>query len=78
MMTAPDRFLGQIVQHVPQRELDALLFAWGLRAGWQDRAKAEETEFDGLLPGGTGRVSGVVRKAMALVGQSAASSSRVD
>ena len=68
MMEARDRYLGNIVQYIPQRELDALRFAWGLREGWEDRAKAEEAEFDGLLPGGTGRISGVVEKGMALVG----------
>ena len=71
MLETRDRYLGQIVQYIPQRELDSLQFAWGLTEGWNDRAKAEEAEFDGLLAGGTGRFSGVVARGMALVGQPA-------
>ncbi|KAF2485743.1 hypothetical protein BDY17DRAFT_294162 [Neohortaea acidophila] len=70
MMTSGDRNLGQIVQSMPPREMNALLFAWGFTEGWQDAAKAEEAEFDGFLPGGTGRFSGVVERGMALVGPS--------
>lgn len=69
MMTTNDRNIGQIVQHIPWRELNALLFAWGLTEGWQDRSKAEKPEFDGFLPGGTGRFSGIVETGMALVGE---------
>lgn len=71
MMESRDRHLGQIVQYMPERELDALLFAWGLRSGWSDWFKAEEAEYDGFLTGGTGRISGVIEKGMALVGQPA-------
>ena len=62
-----DTYLGTIVQWIPQRELDAMRYAWGLRVGWQDREKAEEAEFDGFKPGGTGRVSGVIEKGMPLM-----------
>jgi hypothetical protein len=51
------------------RELDALQFGWGLTQGWSDHNKAQEVEFDGLLPGGTGRVSGTIEHGMALVSQ---------
>ncbi|CAK4030136.1 Hypothetical predicted protein [Lecanosticta acicola] len=71
MMTTSDPYIARIVQNIPQRELDALLFAWGLTEGWADREKAEEAEFDGLLAGGTGRFSGKVEVGMALVGQPA-------
>jgi len=66
MMETKDKYLAQIVQHMPQRELDALQYAWNLRPGWQDAAKAEDAEWDGYLPGGTGRFSGVVEAGMPL------------
>ena len=70
MMTTNDRNIGQIVQHMPLREVNALQFAWGLTEGWQkDPSKAEEPEFDGFLPGGYGRISGTIEKDMALVSQ---------
>lgn len=62
-----DKYLGNIVQSMPQRELDALLFAWSLREGWADAGKAEEPEFDGYLAGGTARVSGSIEKGMRVV-----------
>ncbi|KAK3725402.1 hypothetical protein LTR37_000372 [Vermiconidia calcicola] len=62
-----DRNLGQIVQYMPQTEMDALQFAWGLTEGWSDRAKAEEATYDGYLPGGSGRFSGRIEKGMGLV-----------
>lgn len=68
MLTTTDRYLGRIVQHMPAREQNALLYAWGLTMGWNDRDKAEEAEYDGLLAGGTGRFSGVIEKGMQLVG----------
>ncbi|KAK5128875.1 hypothetical protein LTR85_000208 [Meristemomyces frigidus] len=68
MLETRDRYVAQIVQNMPWRELNALQLAWGLTQGWQDREKAEEAEWDGLLPGGTGRFSGVVRQGMPLVG----------
>ncbi|KAK4545368.1 hypothetical protein LTR36_003548 [Oleoguttula mirabilis] len=66
MMETQDRYLAQIVQNMPWRELNALQLAWGLTEGWQDTMKAEEAEWDGFLPGGTGRFSGVVHKGMPL------------
>lgn len=62
MMTTNDRYIGRIVQHMSEHELNALQYAWGLGQGWADRAKAEEVEYDGLLPGGTGRFSGKIEK----------------
>ncbi|KAF2216443.1 hypothetical protein CERZMDRAFT_33755 [Cercospora zeae-maydis SCOH1-5] len=62
MMTTNDRYIGRIVQHMAEHEGNALAFAWGLREGWHDRAKAEEVEYDGLLLGGTGRFSGKIEK----------------
>jgi hypothetical protein len=69
MMSSNDRYLGKIVQGMPRLELDALLFAWGLREGWEDGSLAEEVEFDGLLKGGTGRISGTIQRGMELVGE---------
>lgn len=66
MMASSDPKLAQIVQHMPWRELNALQLGWGLTEGWQDRQKAEEAEWDGCLPGGTGRFSGVVHEGMRL------------
>lgn len=63
------RYLGQIVQYMPDREKHALQFGWGLTQGWRDQRKAEDVEFDGLLPGGTGRFSGIIERGMELVGQ---------
>ena len=60
MMASKDRLLGSIVQYMPEHELNVLLLGWGMRHGWMDRQKAEEAEYDGFLPGGTGRFSGVV------------------
>jgi hypothetical protein len=62
MLETRDRLIGQIVQFMPQRELDALQMAWSLREGWEDRAKAEEVEYDGYAPGGTGRFTGVIQR----------------
>jgi hypothetical protein len=72
MMEAKDRMMGQIVQYMPLTELNALQFAWGVTEGWGESEKAEESTYDGCLPGGTGRVSGVIEKGMALVGETAA------
>ncbi|KAF2827780.1 hypothetical protein CC86DRAFT_320134 [Ophiobolus disseminans] len=54
--------LGEIVQEVDTAELAALDAGWGLRTGWDDAEDARAVEFDGALPGGTGRFSGVVRR----------------
>ncbi|KAK5726770.1 hypothetical protein LTR15_002659 [Elasticomyces elasticus] len=60
MMENKERHLGVVVQHMPVRELNALQVLWRLREGWEDAVEAEEPEFDGLLRGGTGRVSGTI------------------
>ncbi|KAK3113679.1 hypothetical protein LTR53_008794 [Teratosphaeriaceae sp. CCFEE 6253] len=62
MLDCKERYMGTVVQHLPPRELDALVLLWGLREGWEgeDAWRAEEPEFDGFARGGTGRVSGVV------------------
>jgi hypothetical protein len=69
MLETRDRYIAQIVQYMRPRELDALQFGWGLTQGWSDHNKAQEVEFDGLLPGGTGRFSGTIDHGMALVSQ---------
>ncbi|KAF7187577.1 hypothetical protein HII31_10916 [Pseudocercospora fuligena] len=57
MMSTNDRHFGRIVQRIPLAESNALLLAWGLNEHlWSDGA--EEPEYDGFLPGGTGRFSG--------------------
>ncbi|KAH9819872.1 F-box domain-containing protein [Teratosphaeria destructans] len=61
MMETKDPYVGQIVQQMEQRELDALQFAWGMTCGWSDFAKAEEAQYDGYLRGGSGRFSGVIQ-----------------
>lgn len=70
MLETRDQNMGKIVQYMPGSELNALRLAWNLREGWTDRKKAEEAEWDGYLPGGTGRFSGCVWKGMPLVGSS--------
>ncbi|KAF2843493.1 hypothetical protein M501DRAFT_1006046 [Patellaria atrata CBS 101060] len=62
MMKVSERYFGYIVQHMPDSELERLAAVWDLREGWDDAEKAEEAKFDGLLPGGTGRFSGVVER----------------
>ncbi|EGP90565.1 uncharacterized protein MYCGRDRAFT_36240 [Zymoseptoria tritici IPO323] len=69
MLSCNDRFLGKIVQGIARRELITLQFAWGLREGWEDEGAAEEVEYDGLLKGGSGRISGKVWRGMELVGE---------
>lgn len=66
MLSSMDRHLGTIVQHMSEREEDALGLGWGMRMGWDDERKAEEVEYDGQLAGGTGRFSGHVTKDTAL------------
>ncbi|KAF1343937.1 hypothetical protein BDV97DRAFT_305598 [Delphinella strobiligena] len=66
MLCSTDRYLGHIVQFIPEREQDALRFAWNMTMGWADERKAAESEYDGFLPGGTGRFSGIVTKNMDL------------
>ncbi|KAK5007938.1 hypothetical protein LTR60_005586 [Cryomyces antarcticus] len=44
MLFSRDRYLGQIVQHMPTRELRALHWIWGMREGWSNKDKAQEPE----------------------------------
>ncbi|KAF2104356.1 hypothetical protein NA57DRAFT_29656 [Rhizodiscina lignyota] len=62
VMTVSDTYLGEIVQYMPQHEIRAASTVWNVWHGWQDVAKADEATFDGLLPGGTGRISGVIKR----------------
>ncbi|KAF2770893.1 hypothetical protein EJ03DRAFT_309673 [Teratosphaeria nubilosa] len=62
MMETRDEYVGRIVQQMERRELNALLFAWGMTRGWSDTAKAEEVQYDGYLRGGSGRFSGVIQR----------------
>ncbi|KAF2194785.1 hypothetical protein K469DRAFT_744593 [Zopfia rhizophila CBS 207.26] len=63
MLSAKWPLLGEIVQEVDTAELAGLNAGWYLETGWKDVEEARAVEFDGLLPGGTGRLSGWVRKA---------------
>jgi hypothetical protein len=62
MLSAKWAHLGEIVQEVELSELAALDAGWNLRAGWEDAEEARAVEFDSLLPGGTGRFSGIIRQ----------------
>ncbi|KAF2124848.1 hypothetical protein P153DRAFT_326337 [Dothidotthia symphoricarpi CBS 119687] len=62
MLTAKWTHLGDIVQEVDLTELATLNAAWSLRTGWDDAEEARAVEFDGLMPGGTGRFTGKVRR----------------
>lgn len=61
MLSAKWQYLGEIVQEVDVTELAVLEAGWNLKNGWDDAEAARAVEFDGLLSGGTGRFSGVVR-----------------
>ncbi|RAR06405.1 hypothetical protein DDE82_000265 [Stemphylium lycopersici] len=61
MMSAKWTYLADIIQEVDPSELGALDAGWNLRTGWDDRDEARAVEFDGLLPGGTGRFTGTIR-----------------
>jgi hypothetical protein len=62
MLSAKWPLLGEIVQEVDPDEFAALKAGFDLETGWQDAEEAQGPEFDGLLPGGTGRISGEVGK----------------
>jgi len=62
MLSPKWSYLGEIVQDVAAWELTALEAGWNLRTGWDDKEAARAVEFDGLLPGGTGRFTGIVRQ----------------
>ncbi|KAI8932652.1 hypothetical protein NX059_010148 [Plenodomus lindquistii] len=62
MLSAKWAHLGEIVQCTDQDELAALDAGWNLRTGWEDKEAATAAEFDGLLPSGTGRFTGTIRR----------------
>lgn len=62
MMNAKWTHLGEIVQEVDQTELAVLDAAWNLKTGWEDAEEARGVEFDGGMPGGTGRFTGCLRR----------------
>lgn len=62
MLSAKWAHLGEIVQEVDFTELAALEAGWNLKTGWEDAEEARAVEFDGLLPGGTGRFTGVIHQ----------------
>ncbi|KAF2660085.1 hypothetical protein K491DRAFT_675112 [Lophiostoma macrostomum CBS 122681] len=61
MLPAKWPLLGEVVPDISVTELSALNAGWDLETGWQDSEEAQGPEFDGCLPGGTGRFSGVIR-----------------
>jgi hypothetical protein len=73
MLSAKYSHLGEIVQEVDQSELAALDAGWNLHTGWDDAEEARAVEFDGLLPGGTGRFTGVIRQSDRVVNEASAS-----
>ncbi|KAL6706038.1 hypothetical protein ACN47E_006140 [Coniothyrium glycines] len=62
MLGAKWAHLGEIVQEVDPNELAALDAGWDLKTGWEDIEAAQAVESDGLLPGGTGRFTGIIRR----------------
>ncbi|KAK6432737.1 hypothetical protein LTR95_011087 [Oleoguttula sp. CCFEE 5521] len=66
--TSQDIYLGKLTQYLPPQELNAMFYAWGMMAGWDDVEAAEAAEYDGQLKGGSGRFSGVVERGMKLRG----------
>jgi hypothetical protein len=63
MLSSKWPLLGNIVQDVDATELAALNAGWFLETGWKNEEEAKAAEFDGLAPGGTGRFTGIVRRA---------------
>ncbi|USP80246.1 hypothetical protein yc1106_07520 [Curvularia clavata] len=74
MMSTKWGYLAEIVQDVNPVELATLDTGWNLRTGWEDREKAHAVEFDGLLPGGTGRFTGTIRQSDRMVDKESQSS----
>jgi hypothetical protein len=68
MLSAKWLLLGEIVQEVHPDEVVALNTVWDIVTGWKDEWEAAGPEFDGLLPGGTGRISGTVGPRVVLEG----------
>lgn len=62
MMPTKWPLLGEIVQDVDAMELAALEAGWALQTGWTDAEAAHAAEFDGCLPGGTGRFTGKLQR----------------
>ena len=60
MLNSKGLLLGEIVQEMRADELATLYAGWSLEAGWRNEEEASAVEFDGLMPGGTGRFSGTV------------------
>lgn len=60
MMKDKYNWVADIVQHIPLHEEEALQNGWGMLLGWEDADEVEAPTFDGCLPGGTGRFSGLV------------------
>ncbi len=67
MLNVQWSYYGEIVQGINATELTALDAGWNLKTGWEDEEAAKAVEFDGLMSGGTGRFSGVVRQSDKLV-----------
>jgi hypothetical protein len=70
MLSAKWPLLGEIIQEIPLSELTALNAGWDLVTGWENQEEARAVEFDGLMPGGTGRLSGKVRRGDRIMGAS--------
>lgn len=60
MLSSKWPLLGEIIQETRAEELATLYAGWSLETGWNDDDEAKAAEFDGLLPGGTGRFTGTV------------------
>jgi hypothetical protein len=61
MLSAKWPLLGEIIQETSAEELATLYAGWSLEAGWKDEDLATASQYDGLLPGGTGRFTGTLR-----------------
>ncbi|KAF2726057.1 hypothetical protein K431DRAFT_308505 [Polychaeton citri CBS 116435] len=62
MMQSNDLRLGEIIQGIRKAELKALKVIYNLEEGWRDsEAARNDARYDSLLPGGTGRVSGIMK-----------------
>ena len=73
MLNAKWIALAEIVQDVDPSELAALDAGWHLKTGWEDAKAANAALFDGVMPGGTGRFSGVIRRSDRVVDAASAS-----
>ncbi|KAI9672390.1 MAG: hypothetical protein M1817_003412 [Caeruleum heppii] len=68
MLGTEDPMLGTIVTQLGRQEATILHQAWGVVEGWQRieglKGKSKESREDGAAAGGSGRISGVVEKAL--------------